>query len=241
MMKNKLGPIIAWAGCIGFSLLVILYLVGFRMYKMATTAMEGALHVDELLVVKHTKNVVVGDIIVFNAYDNYERFMPHVYRAVAQSGDTLRIDDGKLYVNNIAFEEHPLIEYGYRLSSKRPIEVYLKELAKCGCDVEPYMYRLNDEFVCYFNSEEVKEVEKLKGIEIKPLFEGDEHHQMIFNPDSLPSQNADNYGPIIIPSVNENGEEEKMYFVMGDCRHNARDSRYIGFIPESDVVGVVLY
>ncbi|MGQ7857321.1 signal peptidase I [Pedobacter sp. WC2501] len=30
------------------------------------------------------------------------------------------------------------------------------------------------------------------------------------------------------------------FFVLGDNRNNARDSRYIGFIKKSDLLGVVL-
>ena len=44
--------------------------------------------------------------------------------------------------------------------------------------------------------------------------------------------NKDNFGPIKIP--------EGKIFVLGDNRDNSMDSRYIGFINLSDVVGVVV-
>jgi signal peptidase I len=30
------------------------------------------------------------------------------------------------------------------------------------------------------------------------------------------------------------------FFVLGDSRDNARDSRYIGFVPKRNVIGVVI-
>ncbi|MFT4848258.1 MAG: signal peptidase I [Sediminicola sp.] len=44
--------------------------------------------------------------------------------------------------------------------------------------------------------------------------------------------NADNFSPLII-------SDEKC-FLIGDNRHNSEDSRYIGLINISDIVGVVI-
>jgi signal peptidase I len=41
-----------------------------------------------------------------------------------------------------------------------------------------------------------------------------------------------NFGPVRVP--------DDHYFVLGDNRYNAMDSRFIGFIPKKDVTGVVL-
>lgn len=44
--------------------------------------------------------------------------------------------------------------------------------------------------------------------------------------------NQDNFGPVRIPAGS--------YFVLGDNRHNALDSRYFGVISQASVVGTVL-
>lgn len=44
--------------------------------------------------------------------------------------------------------------------------------------------------------------------------------------------NQDNFGPVIVPA--------NAYFVLGDSRHNAMDSRYIGAIPKEDFRGTIL-
>jgi signal peptidase I len=43
---------------------------------------------------------------------------------------------------------------------------------------------------------------------------------------------ANNFGPVTVP--------EDHYFVLGDNRDNAADSRYIGFIPKKNWKGTVL-
>jgi signal peptidase I len=45
-------------------------------------------------------------------------------------------------------------------------------------------------------------------------------------------RNEDNFGPVVVPPG--------AYFVLGDNRQNARDSRYIGWVRQTDVVGTVL-
>lgn len=44
--------------------------------------------------------------------------------------------------------------------------------------------------------------------------------------------NQDNFGPLVVPA--------NFYFVLGDSRHNAMDSRYIGVIPKEDFRGTIL-
>ena len=73
------------------------------------------------------------------------------------------------------------------------------------------------------------------------------------------SWNVDNIGPIAIPfkgeriKVYSNGNDKlykdflddngkikhDLYFLLGDSRHDAYDSRFIGFIPKSEILGIV--
>lgn len=86
----------------------------------------------------------------------------------------------------------------------------------------------------------------------------------VFQPEILGSikensWNVDNIGPIIIPVKGEiirgdsdvNGKLYKdflddngriahdLYFLLGDSRHDAYDSRFIGLIPKSEIAGIV--
>jgi signal peptidase I len=44
--------------------------------------------------------------------------------------------------------------------------------------------------------------------------------------------NEDHFGPVKVPPGK--------YFLMGDNRHRAMDSRYLGFIDEKDVIGTII-
>ena len=76
---------------------------------------------------------------------------------------------------------------------------------------------------------EDKTANSLHGVRyIKP---GEEKDEYIFNT-FRKNWNADNFGPVIVPSKN--------YFLLGDNRNNALDSRYLGFTKQEDVVGTAL-
>ena len=50
--------------------------------------------------------------------------------------------------------------------------------------------------------------------------------------DKNPGWTVDNFGPLEIPAG--------CYFVLGDNRHNALDSRYFGYVKKENIKGVVL-
>lgn len=45
--------------------------------------------------------------------------------------------------------------------------------------------------------------------------------------------NPDQFGPITVP--------QNQFFVLGDSRRNAEDSRYIGFIAKEKIIGTLLF
>ena len=65
-------------------------------------------------------------------------------------------------------------------------------------------------------------------IKIEPKNKADQIIKKIYNQD----WNMDNFGPLKIPVGK--------CFVIGDNRHNSENSRHIGLINESDIVGTVI-
>ena len=65
-------------------------------------------------------------------------------------------------------------------------------------------------------------------IKLEPKKKTDKMISEIYNND----WNVDNFGPLKIP----NGK----CFVIGDNRHNSKDSRYAGLINETDIIGTVI-
>jgi type IV secretory pathway protease TraF len=61
----------------------------------------------------------------------------------------------------------------------------------------------------------------------------------LFGAETMNKWNIDNYGPLKVPEIAECGAKENLDFVMGDNRHHAVDSRYIGYVSESDILGAV--
>jgi signal peptidase I len=62
-----------------------------------------------------------------------------------------------------------------------------------------------------------------------PRSEKQEHIAKLYRHD----WNADHFGPLTVPADH--------YFILGDNRHAAMDSRYLGFIPVKNYVATVLW
>ncbi len=188
-----------------------------------------------------------------------------IYRLVAFSGDTLYIKNGDLFVNGMIIRQAPTILNEYLIYAKE----YITDLPERGDDytLSPLKDRFGDTIVYQvpLTKEEVQKYEEKKQVVIKikkfitppPAFED----TFLARPAADLLWTVDNYGPLYIPQpgdtikvtninyklyknipgiqMGENILQEQLYFIMGDNRHRAEDSRYIGFIPHSNMYGIV--
>ena len=159
-----------------------------------------------------------GDIIVFKF--PRDRSLNYIKRCVALPGDTLEIRNQQLYVNGKLF---PLPPHGQYIGTKMPPGVP-------EFQIFPAMSDYNKDNYGPIHIPRKGDVVSLTQATL-PLYRdliADEGHTVSLVGDKvfIDGSAADRY------TIGRN-----YYFAMGDNRDNSLDSRYWGFLPESDLVG----
>jgi signal peptidase I len=185
------------------------------------------------------------------------------YRLIALSGDSLLIKNGDVIVNG-RYIPLPATALGdYTILSKVPVDDFPKwqnfpPILLFTNNKDSYLYdvRLVKEEADDYNQRKPAIVSVTKKIDYNTIDDS------LFAKSSANGKwTPDNYGPLAIPSPGEtitvdainyklyhnipgirmgvNKITEPLYFVMGDNRHGAEDSRFIGFIAHSKMVGIV--
>jgi signal peptidase I len=186
-----------------------------------------------------------------------------VFRLVAMSGDNIQIRNDTVILNGKTLPFPEGARLSYRISARSDISALLPEE-----EYLPDVYNsLNrDTITCsslitqqYAESLQKNE-EVYSVVRNFPSYEGVADSAFARNGET-DKWNPVNYGPLYIPkpgetivitdinrklyrSITDTADgpfvvKEKLYFVLGDNRHAAQDSRYIGFISHSNIFGVV--
>jgi signal peptidase I len=186
------------------------------------------------------------------------------YRLVASSGDIIEIKDGDLFINDKVV---PLPEKGllmYEIKAKQSIPEL--EERQIGDNMDVVMNKVGDT-ILYMASITAKQVADFRN-QTSFIWSLRKYQEPIREDDTMYAKNSmedqwstANYGPLKIPSPGETfvvteynyklyknipgvhvGNytlKEKLYFVLGDNRNGAEDSRFIGLIPQSNMLGIV--
>jgi signal peptidase I len=180
-------------------------------------------------------------------------------RVVAQSGDVLEIRDGDLYLNDKLVPLPATAKIEYEILAKGALSFPDKnedDYAAIGLRGDAYEYRVlgtASEIEGYKNPNIVSIKKRVYSIHTGEVMPARASADLRWT--------TDYYGPLRIPSPGETiiiddgnyalyknlpdvqkGKytiKEKLYFVMGDNRHQTMDSRYIGFISHSNMKGIV--
>jgi signal peptidase I len=226
-------------------------------YRVTTDSMSNTFNTGQILEPKKKTSLDKGDIVFFRPGKNPKKQEEiWLLRVIASSGDILEIKDGNVFVNGSLVElpENARLLYNIALTSPLNVKDFRENTVK----------QIGEgKYIGYLTKSEYSKITKLQNItSIERIIKSHgELSKGIVRNNSNENWNEDQFGPITIPypgdkiRINQINKElyrdiisglipdstvlikEKLYFLMGDNRSNAVDSRYIGLIKESDVIG----
>jgi signal peptidase I len=190
-----------------------------KFFVIPTTSNEPGLRIHSKYLASSLITPEKLDFVVFNFEHELWGEGEWVFRLIAESGDTIQIKDAITFVNSVNIDSNLKLKHSYSLTNNEFQKVENLELHHDSYQIgqDQYIAHLIDSFAVSNglsqNMEKIKEVDEQILKQYGELW------------------NKDHFGPYIIP--------EGSFFVLGDNRHNAMDSRYIGVIQVSEIVGVI--
>jgi len=223
--------------------IIVLWIAGritgtLQYYKISTVANEPALKRGEAVFTSNLKKPLLykfitftskyEDSIVAQGIQDFRRGSHYIYRVCGISGNTLQMKDGVLFVDGKNFDEELSLNTQYEISLKDFNTVVAEEDKTEDGSYRP-VTDVKDSILTTFDQAQVKKYQSR--IKLIPFIFKDTGNVFKWL-DKNSTWTTDNFGPFTIPAG--------CYFVMGDNRHNALDSRYTGFIKADYIKGVVL-
>lgn len=165
-----------------------------------------------------------GDFITYKFNDEYLGKQTRVHRLIGSQGDKILIKEGVVFVNDENIDKNYNLKHFYKVHKKdipKVEDLYKQfdELIIENVDSTFIKVLLADDIIKKLSFKTQKLIEKSSFI--------DNEVYNVFNK----KWNKDNFGPIIIP--------KGKIFVLGDNRDYSLDSRYEGFINETEITGVI--
>ncbi len=203
-------------------------------YKYPAASMEPTIPVNSYIITSNFKKPKLRDIVAFwrvsGENEGVEPGTKNIYafRLVAIEGDSFQIKNGLALINNKPIEDSFNLYFDFVLPSNKVQElISLLKFKEDGAraasllEVPGYATLTNEEYHL-----------AKRTIDIKPYFMSESEYMMLYMNDERKKWTSDNYGPIRIPAGH--------FFVLGDNRHRALDSRFTGPIPLKNILGTVL-
>lgn len=203
-------------------------------YTLPSTSMEPNYMAGKMIVASNFAQTDLRAVVCYRATAlPIEGMRPadegiFIGRIVAGAGDELELKDGRVYLNGEFAEEGLNLKFLYELNEEQATNnrAQILELNPEDVITNPvggmYLFLAEQEKRTYAGHEGFKQYDG-------PLRDDVDYPASAWVEEGW---TVNNYGPITIPAG--------YYFIMGDNRHNSEDSRVRGFVPEEDVIGVVL-
>jgi signal peptidase I len=205
--------------------LVAVWLIGMathllEFYTVSSTSNQPTYQPGSIVFASSLKKPDHNSMIVFKRPNN----SVWIFRCIAKGGDLVEIRQGAVYLNNVLLNEpYAWNEYGIK---KRNISKIQSLLEKNKVPAR----KLNDSvFAILSTSKQLKEYHLNLEINARPHFEP---NAKIYKGFYNSGYNEDNIGPLKVPKGS--------FFVLGDSRHDAFDSRFFGFVKADDIISTVL-
>ncbi len=195
-----------------------------KMYSIPTTANEPGIKLNSKIFVSNLANYENGDFICYGYKDEMLGKHIRVHRLLGKANDTIEIKNGIFYINRQNFDKTIELKHLYLIDNDKLQELLKNEIIT----KEVQAFRIKDKMMLTLLDKVAKKNELSDKIKIEPKNQANQIIKKVYNQ----SWNVDNFGPLKIP--------EGKCFVIGDNRHNSEDSRFIGLINESDIVGTVI-
>lgn len=210
-----------------FSIAFLLILRMFEVinvYKNPTDANEPNLLRGSYMITSNIPSPNRLDFICFNAKDETFGSYRAIFRIIALPGDKLVINNGNVFVNGEQIDKQLRLKHAHSVNNKVLNTILLEEEQN-----QTTAYRLTDTTSLVYMEDPLalafeNEVKRI----IKPKEKVDDLIQLKYKQ----PWNKDFFGPLILP--------ENKYFVLGDNRDNATDSRIIGLVDKEDIIAVVI-
>lgn len=215
---------------ITFGMLYLLYFIIsqigiFKIYKSPTNANEPNLKMNSIFFVSNLINPKNGDFVCYKREDQFSGKHIRVHKLCGIENDIIEIKNGVVYLNNLNIDKEFEHIHFYQISKQEYENIKIKEKIS-----DQNIAIMIDENNVRITLEDL--VAKKYGLSSKRVIDEKGKIDKIINNHFKNNWNKDNFGPLKIP--------KGKVFVIGDNRDNSEDSRYIGLVNESDIVGVVI-
>jgi signal peptidase I len=222
-----------------FLLLVIARFTGMlQYYTIPTPSNHPAIKQGELVFTTNTKDAEPYKFIVFTSeYEDslnaitipdFKAGSHYLQRLCGTPGDVLEMKNGLLYVNNNNFDKGLNLCNQYTISME-DYGLLDQEDINTNESIGGRQITKDSVIVCFENTLLAKYRSKIR---LTPYIIRYASADCFKWHDKNTLWTADNFGPLKLPS--------DCFFVLGDNRHNALDSRYTGFVKKDNIKGVVL-